>query len=132
MTAIEFHVGLIYTTVVDITATEHTSGLSEEDVGCGLRVILKFLDIAFVEVFGIGIIGTFGIIIVTHITIVQSQVGCAEDSTTLATTVGITLDSGYAVGEGSARHVANDYVGLAWNVTYGRSTDIAGMMTNMT
>ena len=104
MAAVDTHMGLVHTAVVNIATAEDATGICQKGVGRRLGAVFYLLLI--IAIF----------IVIADVAVHQGQVGRSIDSTTFATTVDITLNGGDAVGESGACQVADDHVGLAVNV----------------
>ena len=118
-TSIEDHVGLVDGTVVDIATAKQTAGIFQFGVGHVLGVVFYLFNVFVVFIF------------IADITLVEFYVGRTIHSTTLATTVGVSLDGWYAVGKAAAVEVADDHIGLSGFVASGRIADVTRMQTDI-
>ena len=132
MTAVDIHIGLIDIAVVDVAAAEQTAGIGQKRVGRVLRVVLGFLLVALVNILGRIIVFALVVVVVADVAVIQRQVCCAIDGTALATTVGITLNSGDTGGEASTINITDDHVCLAIDIAIHRGADFSCVVTYIT
>ena len=143
MTIVDSYMGLINTTVIDITAAEDITGFIQIAVGdkltCGL-VFIGVVDNLFLVVlcdsfsWGVNNPSHFVLLLVglevyiTNPAVVHGDIGSTIHSTTLAATVGITLNGWHTIGEATSTDVTDDHVGLTVDVTRRGGADVTGMI----
>ena len=121
MTIVHIHMGVIYTTIIDISSTKHAATVIQIRVGnkVSLAVFPSIVsDVFFITLInGSGlIICSFCIIYITDITIIDGDVTCTIHSTTLATSVCIALNGRNTINEWSSVDLTDDYIGLTKNI----------------
>ena len=89
MAAVHLHISEVHTTIVDVATSEDTAGIIKICICLEMTV---FVSISFV--FNLFIVEARSIIVsVTHIAVVHDDMCGSPDSTTLATTIGVALNS---------------------------------------
>ena len=127
---IHLDVGNIHTTVVDIATTEDTATIVEA-VGTVARpsLVVQLLLIvvrAHLYIVEVGFCCRYRVeVTITDKALVQGDVGCSEDRTTLTTAIGVTLDGWNTVNEAGTVFLTDDDVCFSKDVTRYRIADFS-------
>ena len=135
VTAIHLDIAYIHTTVVDVATTEDTTAIEQavRTIACpGLVVQLLLIVVrANLYVVEVGICCGNGIeVAIADESLVERDIGSAEDSATLTTAIGVTLNGGNTVDEAGSVGFTDNNVCFTEDVTCRGGIDISTVITH--